>query len=274
MVEQRQQFDIQPESNDESNVFSSWNICTGSFSNTSNGEKLCCTDQHVIRDAPTERCDAVAVRDDDDVSILESGQELPSCYQRQAMVPIQTPHSVRKIMNGFLAPIMNCVHPKVVRTTSVAEPVLMYHTQYRIRRTDSSIINHCTVPSNTNIYSLVCKRSYSRSSTGNNEKIITSEVEGTTGKPNAPLSSSQINANDVLCGRGNRINRHAGNVHFRELISVNKNEYSTLTKKEKMMLAHQIVNLVLFHTNPPGRFVSRDAATGLWSDIGLSFRKN
>jgi hypothetical protein len=74
--------------------------------------------------------------------------------------------------------------------------------------------------------------------------------------------------NDILCGRGNNANRHAGNVFFRDLIAANKVQYATLTKKEKMLLARQIVTIVCHHTDPPGRFLGRDTVTGLWYDIG------
>ena len=36
-----------------------------------------------------------------------------------------------------------------------------------------------------------------------------------------------------------------------------------------MLLARQIVDLVLHRTDPPARFLGRDAASGLWYDIGL-----
>ena len=36
------------------------------------------------------------------------------------------------------------------------------------------------------------------------------------------------NQNDVLCGRGGRINSHAGNIRFRDIISANKKEVNFL----------------------------------------------
>lgn len=82
---------------------------------------------------------------------------------------------------------------------------------------------------------------------------------------------AEPNENDVLCGRGNNSNRHPGNIHFRELIAANKVFYSTLTKKEKMLVARQIVDIIHHGTDPPGRFISRDTMSndGLWYDIGL-----
>lgn len=73
---------------------------------------------------------------------------------------------------------------------------------------------------------------------------------------------------DVLCGRGGSSNRHLGNMHFRELVAANKNIYVGLTKKQKMLVARKIVNLV-GQTQPPGRFLAKDSHTGRWYDIGL-----
>lgn len=71
---------------------------------------------------------------------------------------------------------------------------------------------------------------------------------------------------DVLCGRGGGSSRQLGNLTFREVIAANKATYSTLTKKQKMMMARQVVDLI---HNAGGSFLSRDATTGLWQDIGL-----
>lgn len=74
--------------------------------------------------------------------------------------------------------------------------------------------------------------------------------------------------NDVLCGRGGSSNRHVGNMQFRELVAANKKTYVGLTKKQKMMVARQIVDMVR-QTKPPGRFLAKDSDTGMWYDIGL-----
>ena len=75
-------------------------------------------------------------------------------------------------------------------------------------------------------------------------------------------------SNDVLCGRGGSSNRHLGNMHFRELVAANKKTYVGLTKKQKMLVARKIVEMV-HNTSPPGRFLAKDLDTGLWYDIGL-----
>mmetsp|Transcript_3938 Transcript_3938/g.6994 ORF Transcript_3938/g.6994 Transcript_3938/m.6994 type:complete len:354 (+) Transcript_3938:1021-2082(+) len=77
------------------------------------------------------------------------------------------------------------------------------------------------------------------------------------------------NENDVLCGRGGRINSHAGNVQFRDIINSKKKEYlaPTTKKLEKAHIAAAIVNDIR-SMNPPGRFLKEDRGTGLWFDIG------
>ncbi|KAL3918256.1 MAG: hypothetical protein SGARI_007514, partial [Bacillariaceae sp.] len=77
------------------------------------------------------------------------------------------------------------------------------------------------------------------------------------------------NDNDVLCGRGGRINSHAGNVQFRDIIHSRKKEYlaPTTKKLEKAHIAAAVVNDIR-GMDPPGRFLKEDRDTGLWFDIG------
>lgn len=77
------------------------------------------------------------------------------------------------------------------------------------------------------------------------------------------------NENDVLCGRGGRINSHEGNIRFRDIIHANKKEYlaPTTKKLEKAHIAKRIVDEIR-HMNPPGRFLKEDASDGYWYDIG------
>lgn len=77
------------------------------------------------------------------------------------------------------------------------------------------------------------------------------------------------NPNDVLCGRGGRINAHEGNVQFRDIVAANKKEYlaKTTKKLEKAHIAARIVE-VIRTMDPPGRFLKEDSETGMWFDIG------
>ena len=75
----------------------------------------------------------------------------------------------------------------------------------------------------------------------------------------------EVRETDVLCGRGSgNGHRHKGNARFRELIAAQSSYYRTLTKKQKLNLATQIVQLV----RRSGHFLARDSKTGGWYDIG------
>ena len=76
------------------------------------------------------------------------------------------------------------------------------------------------------------------------------------------------NDNDVLSGRGGRVNAHAGNVQLRAMVAQHKDGYlSTSTKKlEKAYIAADIVYHIRSLT-PSGRFLIADP-DGTWYDIG------
>jgi hypothetical protein len=72
--------------------------------------------------------------------------------------------------------------------------------------------------------------------------------------------------NDVLCGRGGSINSHPGNERFRTLVEKRKRVYLTARfKREKRLIANSIVSEIRALN---GRFLQRDAKSGLWKDIG------
>ena len=77
------------------------------------------------------------------------------------------------------------------------------------------------------------------------------------------------NINDVLCGRGGRINAHTGNVQFRDLVQSRKKDYlAKETKKlEKAHIAAGIVRQIR-EMDPSGRFLKEDG-DGCWYDIGM-----
>ena len=96
-----------------------------------------------------------------------------------------------------------------------------------------------------------------------------------------PSSTSQamyvthkFGENDVLCGKGRSSICHTGNQRFREIVEANKGEYARATRKQKIFLAHSIVDLIRT-AQPPGRFLLRDTESGQWYDIGRgrSFEK-
>lgn len=76
------------------------------------------------------------------------------------------------------------------------------------------------------------------------------------------------NVNDVLSGRGGRINAHVGNVQFREIVAEQKKIYLAKDTK-KLEKAHIAADIVYFirRMEPPGRFLKEDV-NGAWWDIG------
>lgn len=68
------------------------------------------------------------------------------------------------------------------------------------------------------------------------------------------IPASNINENDVLCGRGEAARRNLGNRRFRELVLMNQEEYFTGNILTKGLIADKIVEII---TNriPSGRFL-------------------
>jgi len=79
---------------------------------------------------------------------------------------------------------------------------------------------------------------------------------------------AEPNMNDVLSGRGGRINAHPGNVQFRDLVRQYRTSYlSADTKKlDKVKIAAKIVHIVR-SMDPPGRFLKEEKKGG-WVEIG------
>ena len=77
------------------------------------------------------------------------------------------------------------------------------------------------------------------------------------------------NVNDVLSGRGGRINSHPGNIQFRALVHQYKHTYlSKATKKlDKVKIADRIVQGIR-NMDPSGRFLKEDSKTHQWIEIG------
>ena len=72
---------------------------------------------------------------------------------------------------------------------------------------------------------------------------------------------------DVLSGRGNFVNYHAGNEHFRALVRKHKVAYLACPKPQKGQFSRMIVDEIRL-LDPPGRFLKQDKVTQLWYDIG------
>jgi hypothetical protein len=76
-------------------------------------------------------------------------------------------------------------------------------------------------------------------------------------------------ANDVLSGRGSRVNDHPGNLKFRQFVNHFKETYIDKETKivEKAYICAHIIHLVRAQ-HPPGRFLKRDDKHGYWFEIG------
>jgi hypothetical protein len=72
---------------------------------------------------------------------------------------------------------------------------------------------------------------------------------------------------DVLSGRGNFVNYHVGNEHFRNLVRKHKVTYVACPKPQKGKFSRMIVEEIRQRT-PPGRYLKQEASTKLWYDIG------
>mmetsp|Transcript_28485 Transcript_28485/g.46245 ORF Transcript_28485/g.46245 Transcript_28485/m.46245 type:complete len:608 (-) Transcript_28485:81-1904(-) len=81
---------------------------------------------------------------------------------------------------------------------------------------------------------------------------------------------SELNENDVLSGRGGRINNHPGNITFRTVVEDYKREYLD-PRTRKLEKAHVAARLVaqIRSANPPGRFLREDPDNkGMYVEIG------
>jgi len=70
---------------------------------------------------------------------------------------------------------------------------------------------------------------------------------------------------DVLSGRGGGTNRHPGNIHFRQVVSQAQPNYIKSRKKDKSIIARNIVASIRAKN---GRFLKFHAESGLWHDVG------
>jgi len=75
--------------------------------------------------------------------------------------------------------------------------------------------------------------------------------------------------NDVLSGRGGRINNHPGNIYYRKLVSNYKHSYldKNTKKLDKVKIADHIV-VTIRNNMPSGRFLKEDSESKLWKEIG------
>mmetsp|Transcript_3424 Transcript_3424/g.5045 ORF Transcript_3424/g.5045 Transcript_3424/m.5045 type:complete len:564 (+) Transcript_3424:316-2007(+) len=86
--------------------------------------------------------------------------------------------------------------------------------------------------------------------------------------PLVNLQTSDINENDVLCGRAAEVINNSGNRRFRALTRYFRSIYATSSKPhDKNKISCAIVDAVRT-ANPPGRFLKKHATKDIWYDIG------
>ena len=73
-----------------------------------------------------------------------------------------------------------------------------------------------------------------------------------------------IGSNDVLCGRGGATNNHPGNKRFRAIVAHHMPEYLAARKKEKAVIARQIVDHI---KKQGGRFLKRSDGNNTWIEV-------
>jgi len=70
---------------------------------------------------------------------------------------------------------------------------------------------------------------------------------------------------DVLLGRGSIINRHKGNIMYRNAIDSHRRSYGKISKVQKSVIAKSIISFI---RSLGGRFLEKDKSCDLWFEIG------
>lgn len=78
------------------------------------------------------------------------------------------------------------------------------------------------------------------------------------------MMMATIGSNDVLCGRGGATNNHPGNKRFRAIVAHHMPEYLAARKKEKSLIARQIVDHI---KKQGGRFLKRSDGNNTWVEV-------
>ena len=163
-------------------------------------------------------------------SFWDCGPIQPSSSSTVSSETVPPQQRMRSIVDGIISPFRVCVQPPLDPTTPQ-------------QRWDPSI-----------------QRTFSE---GSSQQPFSLQSHSS----GASVDDSIIRENDILCGRGGNNNKHIGNTRFRQLIAANRPQYVGLTKKQKMLMARQIVSVVHY---AGGRFLARDVHTGRFINVGLS----
>eukprot|EP00521_Asterionellopsis_glacialis_P008046 CAMPEP_0195283752 /NCGR_PEP_ID=MMETSP0707-20130614/2196_1 /TAXON_ID=33640 /ORGANISM="Asterionellopsis glacialis, Strain CCMP134" /LENGTH=417 /DNA_ID=CAMNT_0040342979 /DNA_START=158 /DNA_END=1411 /DNA_ORIENTATION=+ len=98
----------------------------------------------------------------------------------------------------------------------------------------------------------------------NTADVIDSEKEYSPFRMSERIEPTE---NDILMGRGGKNNQHIGNEKLRDLARGRCEDYRMSSKKGKSYISRELVQRVR-EMIPPGRFLKKDSASGLWEDVG------
>lgn len=70
---------------------------------------------------------------------------------------------------------------------------------------------------------------------------------------------------DVICGRGKRIQNHAGNRRFHQIIDTYRDRYLAASKTEKTPISFEVLNKI---RSDGGSFLQLDPVTGIYQEVG------
>jgi hypothetical protein len=89
------------------------------------------------------------------------------------------------------------------------------------------------------------------SATANNT-LLTSEPSHQSVSSSSTTLITSVLPHDVLCGRGGHINKHPGNIIYRNVVEYNKSIYRQVPKRHRILVSKSIVQAMLNHN---GRFL-------------------
>lgn len=102
--------------------------------------------------------------------------------------------------------------------------------------------------------------------TMNEVEVNVSTISSSTSTITKEKAITDVNENDVLCGRGKGPNNHVGNRRFRELVKLHRRDYLlSRSREEKSRICRTIVKAIR-NAEPQGRFLKRVGVDG-WSCI-------
>lgn len=137
------------------------------------------------------------------------------------------------------------------------EPFASFGTDFD-QRNPSTVSSHLNLKARSNLEPIP-KISF-------NTKRIVSDYEGSSETMFKPgITRDQLNPHDVLCGRGSGSNDYRGNIAYRKLICAKKDAYRQAKRRDKSILASEIVEKV---HSMGGRFLERSGEGDSFSSVG------